>query len=412
MMPTTLYILFMICIAHAQSDTWYYAGSQLSLPLGRGLVGYNNETATVYIFGGTTNTQTCGNSICCQNSIYKLNMNDMSNEWSKLNTDTPSSCFTSRIAGSVSINDLIYFMGIDNGSSAINQVHVFDTKTEQFTNDQSIPLTPHEANGGCVSANDSHIFFMGGTDGNGQPIHFLQILDVNTKDWSVVEIDEQYLGEIGLRSQLCSVVNNYLYILGGKDIHSISSNRIYKFDISQGNWIYVGELSINCYDGWSVYSMKHHKIYTIQTSVVQVFDVNTEQYIGSSSYRIRINMAPSLIYDDILIIIGGNVGSYMYSTFVQLAELPLLPVPTMNPTMNPTLQSKTSNSGVDTGWVVLICCVNSFLCVSLGCFIGNKCMNRNNNHYMHQNVPLQQFQNDNHGSMDDTISTSAPPRLM
>eukprot|EP01084_Bolivina_argentea_P120671 213928_1 len=223
-------LLLVLFVSIVQSNSWHYVNQQLPKPLDKLLMGYNNVTSYVYIFGGRTNMQSCETN-GCENKIYKWNINNMSSEWIQLDTNTTTDCFWGYISNSITIDNLVYFVAYSNGSMNVNQVQLFDLESEQFVKDHSIPLTPIIGAHGCVTTNNTHIFVVGGWNTTGSPNH-LQILDIEANQWIVQDIEIDGIAH-NWRNQLCNVVGNYLYVFGGRTGTNPGSdvlNGIYKYD--------------------------------------------------------------------------------------------------------------------------------------------------------------------------------------
>eukprot|EP01084_Bolivina_argentea_P082861 150036_1 len=309
-------------------------------PLGRTLIGYNNKH--IFLFGGSTNTgsEGCSGNMCCENTIYKRDINDISSDFTAITATTPTECFHGRISNSVTIDNLVYFVGYNDGVTVNNNdVQVFNLDTETFIPSPTIPPTPQSGSQGCVATDNQHIFMIGGIveDPDTRGHNVFQILDISTNKWSTSSVS--YF-PYGWFNQLCAVANGYFYVFGGAPSIDVSRvNTIYKYAVSSKVWSYVGELPKAVRDTWAVYDDNHNKIYVVgDDDSIHIFDVNTETVVTTVKYPNSVSLAPVFIHDNILEIIGGTLGNYMYSIEVQWTELPLLITspPTISPTYRPT----------------------------------------------------------------------------
>eukprot|EP01084_Bolivina_argentea_P190352 327149_1 len=134
-----------------QTFGFYFDKIPIPLPIYLQQVGFNNETATVYQFGGLYTVQ---QTIQPCNHIYKRNLDNANNQWIKINTTTPTTTIKSWTDSSVTIDDMVYFVGIFTHKKAgawATELYRFNLTSEEFVNETHIqPVT-----------NQTHIFMIG-----------------------------------------------------------------------------------------------------------------------------------------------------------------------------------------------------------------------------------------------------------
>eukprot|EP01084_Bolivina_argentea_P044973 82772_1 len=346
------------------SSGWRIGQNPLPQPLGGSQMIYNNLTTTVYIFGGFALDQS---DIVYSSTIYKRNLSNPSRLWTELDINTPEDVFVSQIQNSITIGNITYFIGINNGSYSSNQVYLFDVATEQFIS-HSVPDYKFAACSGCLTTNNTHIFMLGGFNAP-TLVKYIQILNIKFNYWTYLEINLEFI-KTGWSSQLCSMVNNTLYVFGGIVEYSPMKaiNAIYKYNALSSTWSFIGNLS-NFPSGWSLYSVKYNKIYIVSipqqigNNMVHVFDLNTEKVIFKNELIISVSQTPCLIYNDSIIIFGGigcvNNATTAYSPFIQIQQLPL----------NQHSSGSTSNC-ISTALFAGMISTVSVIGIVLGCVIG------------------------------------------
>eukprot|EP01083_Nonionella_stella_P013660 38415_1 len=156
-----------------QSIDWM-SYSTLPVPLDRYAIGFNQDTNTVYLFGGRNRTQYV-------TDIWKWDIHTPQSNWIMLSEKTPTSKFDSR-SSSVTIGNLVYFVGIFNGDHANGKVHLFNLTSETFVVPNGIPDMPVPCVLGCVATDDTLIVVAGGAGADGMK-DVLQIYEIATNTW-------------------------------------------------------------------------------------------------------------------------------------------------------------------------------------------------------------------------------------
>eukprot|EP01084_Bolivina_argentea_P122617 217260_1 len=434
-----LAVVFMILrlIFHISALQCTFSNVALPIPVGRTLMGFNNVTSSIYLFGGCVSCQS--NNICCQSNIFKWDLKNQSSQWITLSVTTPTNCFWSVSQNSVTVNNTVYFIGVVAGSYSNNAVYVFDLISEQFISDHSIPQPPYVGAMGCLSTNDSHIFMIGGfqTVDNKSSHQYLQILNIKTKQWKTEIIPLDFINNSdgsGWFKQTCVIVHNIIYVFGGAQRTPIGDRRIqgmYKYDTLSSIWSYIGNMSsadltsTDC--GWGIYSPALDIIYfgTINSLIYLVDEVNsyymnafyvdTEEIIWSNKYQIPVYSAPLLINNGSIMIFGGNFPfspeQRVYSSFVQMADI-LYATPTSSPTtFQPSISPITNDedSGISASWTIIIC-INSIVCMFI-CFLGIKWIKIHERNYQTRySTELIPITGDTHGDANGHSLTN--PRVM
>eukprot|EP01084_Bolivina_argentea_P054286 99581_1 len=313
----------------------------IALPIGLGQmpIGRNQNTSILYLFGGQANHP---NTTVYTNTIHKRDISNSTMIWQWINTTTPTDIFTSETQSSVTINDLVYFVGVYNGSQNVNDIYIFNITSEEFILNHNYESYKYAGLAGCITTNESHIFMVGGYNSSLSYLHYIQILDVESKTWN-----EQYVA-IGFAAQGCAMVNNVIYIFGGTNRKPIK--KIYKYNVLSKEWRIVTNLTNPMWTGYTIYDASYNKIYYLGsgTHTVVLFDVEHETVTYEQILPIAVNQAPITIVNDTLMIFGGMTGLALhngpFTPMVQMAKLPLV---TFNSCSNGVLE-------LNTAWIIII----------------------------------------------------------
>eukprot|EP01084_Bolivina_argentea_P133461 235541_1 len=314
--------LQIICIT---TLSFYLDNTTLPMGLFTHQIGYNNTTT--YLFGGRLSGTALWN-----NKVYKRDISKADMLWHNVTT-TPSNLFYSDIQSSVTVSNIVYFLGVCNGTYNINEVITFDLISEQFV-DNSIPSYRYSGYAGCVTTNKTHIFMIGGVTGPhaGELIYlnYIQILNIDLQQWSYKTISIKFW------RQSCAMVNNTIYVFSGQNQSVNAMNSIYKFDTLTKEWIFVGNISATAKAGYAAYSPIDENIY-IRGYEMMVFNPKQERIMYEQQIPVPVQLAPMTIYNDTLMIFGGaynlehvwNNDNHPYGPFqctplIQITKLPLV----------------------------------------------------------------------------------------
>eukprot|EP01084_Bolivina_argentea_P258759 436375_1 len=323
-------------------------------------LGYNIETSVVYLFGGIFSN---GTSQQNSNKIYKRNINNNTDLWKHISTTTTSDIFVSAIKQSVSIGNIVYFVGVNNGTFQVNEVQVFDMTTEEF-NLGGIP--PYNFSGvrGCVETNGTHIFMIGGKSSATTYLNYIQILNIPSPTWHYIEID------INFGVQSCAIFNNQIYVFGGYSNVNVSYG-IYRYDILTTQWNYISNISNEFNSGYAIYSPIDHNIYITRTNL-SIFSVKKEEIVAQLPLLIPIFQAPAMIFNNTLHLFGGAYTNVLWypgirqnTALVQKTTLPI------------TITKTQTCDNNELNWMLMsilsvLIVVIAILCLSFGVHIGKK----------------------------------------
>eukprot|EP01084_Bolivina_argentea_P276612 472010_1 len=273
-------------------------------------IGYNNQTTTVYLFGGNEPDHKP------TNKIYKLNMSNTSAKWITLDINTTSVFFFCGEKCSVTIDHKVYFVGINDNFGG--RIYTFDLHTEQF-NTIVVGGYPIE---GCVVTNNTHIFQIGGLYNGSHVSNRISIFNTQTNEieWNYTVIDFKSW------RQICAIVDNTIYVFGGTIgyIKSNESNTIHKYYTLSMEWTFIGNLNRGVSDGYAVYSTIDNNIYILWYTMM-IFNVEQEEIINEVGLIINVTESPMLIYNQTLVIFGGlyKWNPSLSTTWLQISAIPL-----------------------------------------------------------------------------------------
>eukprot|EP01084_Bolivina_argentea_P076372 138401_1 len=274
---------------------------------------FNNQTSTVYLFGGVES------EVIWSNDIFKLDLSNTTARWITLNVNTTTAAFYSEVKASVTIDKTAYFMGITDETDVAN-LSAFDLNTERFTTSLIMPLQTVQ---GCVVANNTHIFMVGGFYVSA-PSNFsnrIQIFDIESCVWSFVVIPFS-----SCRTACAMTHDNIIYVFGGQ-IHSSApgvTNTIYKYNTLTREWRCIGNMTSKIWSGYAFHSKSDNNIY-IRGDRIMVFDVEKETIIAEHNLTMQVHSSPMLIYNNSLINFGGvyNINPIQSTAWLQIADIPL-----------------------------------------------------------------------------------------
>eukprot|EP01083_Nonionella_stella_P002808 8047_1 len=183
-------------------------------------LGYTTDPNIVYLFGG----QTGPIGADPLTSIYKYNVNE--DQYTLLGTTTPTPQFYTISNNILSVNDIIYFVGTLGPQLVYS--YAFQVATETWT---ELPNPTITATEGCLTGNETHLFFIGGVTVSAPAIVLktLQIYDIYNAMWMA----KNNLPVDGWRSGYCSMVNADIYVFGGDAIVSgadVFIDTVFKWD--------------------------------------------------------------------------------------------------------------------------------------------------------------------------------------
>eukprot|EP01083_Nonionella_stella_P229709 812737_1 len=180
---------------------------------------YDSASHVLYLFGGRDSKSSY------LNSIYKWNT--IPNTWTKerpvvLSTTTPTDWFYSWVNSAVTIQDIVYFIGMDDDSYTSGEVYRFHLSTEQWLSPDNIAMPIHPSIRGCLTHNTSHILMVGGQTGSNTFIDQLQIYSVSSNVWSTETINVSPIHGQGWICGYCYSIGIDLYVFGGASTESDS----------------------------------------------------------------------------------------------------------------------------------------------------------------------------------------------
>eukprot|EP01083_Nonionella_stella_P203944 743797_1 len=127
--------------------------SDTSLPIGlyAHQSAYDSTSNDLYLFGGRPSKNEYSQS------IYKWDIN--TDKWSKLSVTTPTSTaeslpvdrFSNKGNAAVTINDIVYFIGMNDDYYGSGNVYRFRLSTQKWLNPASITRTPLPAIKSCLT---------------------------------------------------------------------------------------------------------------------------------------------------------------------------------------------------------------------------------------------------------------------
>eukprot|EP01084_Bolivina_argentea_P257340 433549_1 len=330
-------VSFIICSWYIQNvctDLKWMSGYALPFPLAEYAIGFDSNNQNVYLFGGHNGT-------AYSHNILKWNANQPGSDWTIITEKTPTKIIFQGRSSSVTINNLVYFVGLYNGTYDNGKVYLFNLTNERFIIDNGIPNMPIPSIFGCVATNGQLIFVGGGAKSANVSgpvlIDQLQIFNISSNEWL-----DTYSLPYPVWQSVCDVdtANDILYFFGGDGgpSNGATGTPIYQsfmyYNISQPQnvWQYV-QLNATLISphvvGYAVYSREHQNIYLlgghntthiIATGNVEVFDtVSKTLSVDNDLFRPSNAMCALIIMDRIMIFGGDSNG--MRTDIIQTTNL-------------------------------------------------------------------------------------------
>eukprot|EP01083_Nonionella_stella_P037976 103467_1 len=202
---------------------------------------YDSASHVLYLFGGRESKSSF------LNSIYKWNT--IPNTWTKLSTTTPTKLgtpgdwFYSWINSAVTIQDIVYFIGMDDYLYDSGKVYRFRLSTEEWLSPDTISMPIHPSIRGCLTHNTSRILMVGGQTDSNTYIDQLQIYDVFSDLWSTETINISPIQGEGWACGYCHGVGFDLYVFGGETTgpEPVYLDNIFKYNPND-KWTSIGHL--------------------------------------------------------------------------------------------------------------------------------------------------------------------------
>eukprot|EP01083_Nonionella_stella_P037975 103463_1 len=307
---------------------------------------YDITSNALYLFGGIL-PQDKGSQ-----SIYKWDIN--TDTWTELSVTTPTSTpkgssvewFLSYVNAAVTINDIVYFIGINDGYYNSGTVYRFRLTTSKWLSPASIAPPPRPSTKGCLSHNTTHILMVGGQySANPSDLYTdqLQIYSISSNAWRTETINVSPIQGQGWVHGYCQSIGIDLYVFGGSTTESESDaiDNIFKYNPND-KWTSIGHLPE--VQGWgsAVYNERSRDIYLVggrgggaTWDTIYVFDVDTENITDTWTMNHARQYVPTAIINDDLYIFGG-FGGYTGSALSSIEVCTIPRVITMDPTANPS----------------------------------------------------------------------------
>eukprot|EP01083_Nonionella_stella_P208938 757876_1 len=186
----------------------------------------NGSFAAVFVFGGYTDDD-------ASNRIYKGLYGDT--KWIEMETRTPTSPFIAWSHNSVTVHDLVYFMGIDDGVNSGN-LYIFNMSSQRFINTSKVATMPIPSISGCMVTNEKYVYYVGG-----HLSKYIQMFDLLSSQW----LARKYNISVSIKRSACAMISNKIYWFGGLtgDGYNTSTDAIYKYDINSEQETLVSNLS-------------------------------------------------------------------------------------------------------------------------------------------------------------------------
>eukprot|EP01083_Nonionella_stella_P135930 413472_1 len=180
---------------------------------------YDITSNALYLFGGLIN-----NFDNPSNSIYKWDITP--NTWTTLSTTTPTiqdNIFYSFVNNAVTIQDVVYFIGMDDYLYDSGKVYRFRLSTEEWLSPDTISM-PHSQHNTYIDQ--------------------LQIYDVFSDLWSTETINISPIQGEGWACGYCHGVGFDLYVFGGEITgpEPVYLDNIFKYNPND-KWTSIGDLA-------------------------------------------------------------------------------------------------------------------------------------------------------------------------
>lgn len=300
------------CYSHTQS---------LPEPIYGHMGVYSTTANSVYLFGGR------GPGGSYINPVYKWNLNQTDSWFVSIGT-APTPRFYGYANNGLLIDDIVWFIGVDDDENDFTgNIYQFDTKTDSWLDTSHLESPPLATNHGCLSTNGTHIFMVDGYANLDSWRPIMQVYDIATNSWDWFHIFGASVRlDGGWRYQYCSMIENKLWIFGGKISGSTYDDDIDEYDVIQDMYsVKAGGLlpgaqafGIAVYHDGLIYLVGSYP----HTPNINIFDVETQQ-LSNMIYTTtkQISAAATLILDDKLWIFGGENGTLDAVSDVEICDL-------------------------------------------------------------------------------------------
>ena len=281
---------------------------------------YNEDSNTVYLFGGVAENYDVN-----YNRIYKWDLTQQDSWFVQIGT-TPTSEFFSFGNNAVLIDDIIYFIGVEDTSKTSGNIYLFNTTSDSWIDGSSLSSPREPMVHGCLTTNGTHIYMVDGwIGGNAAKNPFFQIYDISNDSWTTYSFTEWTVNG-GWRMQYCSLVDNQLFIMGGKIGSGSYDTYIDKYDTIQGSYT-AGIEQLSDEQSWGVAVYHNGLVYLVgsypYTTNINTFDVKTEN-LSSTTFTMTQNIAAAgaVVINDTLWIFGGEDDNIDAVSHVEICDLP------------------------------------------------------------------------------------------
>eukprot|EP01083_Nonionella_stella_P300209 1023580_1 len=226
-------IPLLLCVFIVGGDRCY-SNASIPMTLQSHQTAYDITSHALYLFGGIDLADTY------RNFIWKWDIH--SNVWTPTGI-TPKNTFYSFVNNAVTIQDIVYFIGVDDGYYTSGNVYRFRFTTEDWLPPTDINKATHPSIRGCLTHNTTHILMVGGQTGDTTFIDQLQIYGVSTNAWSTETINVSPIQGKGWNRGYCHSIGIDLYIFGGTTtgLASGAIDNIFKYNPND-KWTSIGHL--------------------------------------------------------------------------------------------------------------------------------------------------------------------------
>eukprot|EP01084_Bolivina_argentea_P024493 45652_1 len=155
----------------------------------------------------------------------------------------PVDRFSNKGNAAVTINDIAYFIGMNDDYFESGNVYRFRLSTEQWLSPDSINEPKHPSVYGCLTHNTTHILMVGGQTGSNTFIDQLQIYSVSSNVWTTETINVSPIHGQGWKCGYCYSIGIDLYVFGGASTESDSDliDDMFKYNPTD-KWTSIGNL--------------------------------------------------------------------------------------------------------------------------------------------------------------------------
>eukprot|EP01083_Nonionella_stella_P138512 421485_1 len=328
-------LISIICILIADSNLCQ-SSTSLPITIQSHQTAYDSTSHALYVFGGIDLADTY------RNFIWKWDIH--SNVWTPTGI-TPKNTFYSFVNNAVTIQDIVYFIGVDDGYYTSGNVYRFRFTTEDWLPPTDINKATHPSIRGCLTHNTTHIFMVGGQTGSNTYTDQLQTYKVSSNVWTTETINVSPIYGQGLVGAYCQSIATDLYLFGGGTTESFSDviGNIFKYN-SADKWTSIGQLPEVQGWGFSVYNQRSSAIYLVggyarggvkaYVNTILVFDVATESIRDTWLMKHERAYSPANIINGDLYVFGGQHARSIALSSIEVCAIPQLV--TMDPTTNPS----------------------------------------------------------------------------